>query len=350
MPSRWSVAADAPATVPGVDSPKTGAMQLKFSERSPLSSISACCNRLGWPEASMKKGGFAAEYELAGESFEACVPGDYDGSKPYGLLVWVSPGPTGGIPIESWREKLDQRHLIWIGANQSGNPRPVTCRVGLALDAAFNMKSRYRLDDRRIYVAGASGGGRVSSMLGIAFPEIFAGGCYVIGCDFYRDLPADEPGKFWIKSYLPPPAKFLSLAKSHSRHVLLTGETDPNRPQTQGNFAALKADGFKHLTYLEVPGMGHRPPDADWFDKALAALDAIPKDTPPARLTTLPADLPPVGNAAAEADKQLRAARLYVDHGLYPQARDRLRQIITVYPRTLAATAAQKLLQEIPAE
>jgi pimeloyl-ACP methyl ester carboxylesterase len=340
----------APATAPAVDPPKTGAMHVQFSEPSPSSSVAACCTRLGWQEDQMRKGGFAADYDLAAESFEVYVPADYDGSKPFGLLVWVSPGQTGGIPIESWREKLDQRHLIWIGANQSGNPRPVTCRAGLAIDAAFNLKSRYKLDDQRIYVAGASGGGRVSSMLGIAFPDVFCGGCYMIGCDFYRNLPADEPHKYWARSFLPPPAKFLSLAKTQSRHVLLTGETDPNRPQTKGNLAAMKSDGFKHLTYFEVPGMGHRPPDADWFDKALAALDEIPKSAPAAKLATLPAEAPAAQDVPVEADKQLRAARLYLDHELYPQARERLRRLIAAYPRTPAAEEAKKLLAKIPPE
>jgi hypothetical protein len=49
-----------------------------------------------------------------------------------------------------------------------------------------------------------------------------------------------------------------------------------NRDQTKATRRAYQAEGFKHTTYLEVPGMGHDLPDAEWFEKALRFLDGQP--------------------------------------------------------------------------
>jgi poly(3-hydroxybutyrate) depolymerase len=173
-----------------------------------------------------------------------------------------------------WTSVLDKHHLIWISANRAGNSRSVMVRLGLALDAAANMKTRYSIDPDRIYVAGGSGGGRCASMLGVSCPDVFHGGVYIIGCDYFREIPTGEPNKIWPRSYSQPSPRLLGFAKQRSRHVLLTGEQDMNRPQTKANFEqGFRRDGFEHVEYLEVPGMGHRLPPADWIEKAVQFLD-----------------------------------------------------------------------------
>jgi len=39
-----------------------------------------------------------------------------------------------------------------------------------------------------------------------------------------------------------------------------------------------KADEFKHVELYDVPGLGHAPPGAEWFERAIDFLDALPKD------------------------------------------------------------------------
>jgi hypothetical protein len=55
---------------------------------------------------------------------------------------------------------------------------------------------------------------------------------------------------------------------------LLTGEHDINREETQAVAERYKKDGFKYVTYIEVPALDHRMPTAEWFDKGIAFLDA----------------------------------------------------------------------------
>ena len=56
--------------------------------------------------------------------------------------------------------------------------------------------------------------------------------------------------------------------------MLLTGDNDGNRLETRGVYEAYQRDNFKHVEYMQVPGMGHEYPNAEWVEKAIKALDA----------------------------------------------------------------------------
>ena len=252
--------------------------QIKITLRSPHSAIPDIAKRLIWSMDVMRDTAPEMEYDLANESFTLYVPKTYDGAEDYGVFVFVDPGGDGRIaPV--WRELVDKHKLIWIGPNGAGNVRATWVRIGLALDAAEHVRLNYKIDPRRVYIGGVSGGGRISSISAIGFPEVFSGGLYIVGCNFYRDLPAtDQPGRFRPKTFSPPPAKQLAHAKAQGRYVFLTGETDINRHETKANEAGYRRDGFRNTVYLEVPGMGHQLPSPEWLEKGLAFLDSMPDE------------------------------------------------------------------------
>src|SRR4051794_8969088 len=270
-----NVGADADA---GAKEVRTGSFQIKIPQRRKDSDIPTLTARLGWGTMEEVKKAGESEYDLAKESFEMYVPPEYTGKEPYGLLVWVNPGPGGGVRRE-WIDVLNKHKLIWVGANNSGNDRAGWIRLGLALDAAHYVPTTYNIDPERILVSGASGGGRCASMLDIAYPEVFTGGgIYLIGCNFYRIVElvapsAGMPGTYYRRNFNKPKPKLWDLATKSRSHVFLTGDTDPNREQTEAYYNAAKRDGFKHITYIQVPGMGHQSPNAEWFEKALVALE-----------------------------------------------------------------------------
>ncbi len=251
-------------------------LQIKSTLRSPHSAIPDIAKRLAWSMDVMRDTAPEMEYDLVNESFELYVPKTYDGAQDYGVFVFVDPGGSGRI-APAWRELVDKHKLIWIGPNGAGNDRAMWVRIGLTLDAAEHVRSNFRIDPRRVYIGGVSGGGRISSISAIGFPEVFSGGFYIVGCNFYRNLMAThERGRFWTKTFSPPPAKQFAQAKTQGRYVFLTGETDINRHETKANEAGYRRDGFKHTVYFEVPGMGHRLPGPEWLEKGLAFLDRIP--------------------------------------------------------------------------
>ena len=255
--------------------------------------------------------------------------------------------------MRQYIDLFDKHRLIYIGANNAGNQRLVLARLGLAIDAAWNMPKRYSIDPDRVYIAGVSGGGRCSSMLGVITPDIFRGGMYIIGSDFYRPLPAEEQNQFYPQTYMPPAARLLNLAKHHSRHVLLTADADGNRHQTKTNYdLGFVHDGFDYVTYLQVPKMGHQPPPPEWFEKGLEFLDERPVET--VQKVILGPATQPAPSASAKApdkdtpaDKLLRLAKLYLSNHRPDDARKKLRQIISDYPATPAAAEARTLLAKI---
>jgi hypothetical protein len=232
--------------------------------------------------------------------------------------------------------------------------------MGLTIDAAVNAQKTFKIDPNRVYVCGVSGGGRVASMLGVGFPDVFRGGFYIIGCNFYRQERSVEQNGVFKRSYNVPPTKYYVMAKKQNKHVFLTGDTDGNREQTEIYYKGFVRDGFEHSTYFQVPGMGHSPPPQDWFAKGMDALDAKLPDpattTRPVAKTAAAAVTPttrkspatqPARTPAEDAQKLLAHAKLFVDAKQYPLAREKLRYIVAQYPGTPGVRGAAKLLEDI---
>lgn len=238
---------------------KTGAFRTSFSERSPLSEIDQYLERFhlsrkGLVESDPAQG----SYDLASETFEVFAPDSYDPEKPAGLFVWVSPGNSGGLSRPENLKALSENNMIWIGANNSGNDRWHWYRTGLALDAAFNMAMLYNIDPQRVYIAGYSGGGRVASALAYLYPEVFTGGAFFYGSNYFRQVPVPtKPGAYWRAGFPTPPDGDLERMKREHSYVFVTGEHDFNREETKANSGMLLTDGFDHVTYIEIQGADH---------------------------------------------------------------------------------------------
>ena len=247
-----------------------GSATTQFSQPEPNGGIPNVLKRIGWklpPDATERT------YDLGAESFVLQLPAEPAPDGKCGLLAFISPGESGEVP-EQFLPVLEKHHLIWIAANKVGNKRPVWSRIALTLDAIHNVRQRYAIDDRRVYVSGVSGGGRVASFMGVCYADVCQGGLYIIGTDYYRQLPTGRrPNEFWPKAYEVPPAKILGLARKSVRHVMLNGADDQNRFQSQAIARQMKRDGFVSVTYIEVPGVGHRLPGEEWLEKAVSQLD-----------------------------------------------------------------------------
>jgi len=309
---------------------QTGALSLTFMQRSPLSGITPQLNRRRVRAKTPPK-----DYDLTKESFEAYIPKNYKADGSYGLFVWINAGNSGKCSGQ-WKAIFDKHKLLFIGANKAGNSRPPLQRFGLALDAVANMSTRYKIDKRRIYVSGISGGGRSSSQLGFLYPEVFAGVFSIVGNDYFRALKLPGTNKVLPPHILPPPAKQLGYMKQNNRYVLLTGEKDFNKGMVKAAYeAGFKADRFKHVRYMEVPGMGHTLPPIEWFEKAIVFMDSALKAS----------GRDPAGTNPVAARKQ-RIAASQLAIALKKVDRDPrrtyliLKRIVAGFPNTTAAAQA----------
>jgi predicted esterase len=389
-------------TTPAIEAaePQSGAFHATFTEQDPRSPIQAqhARHRIGVTDLQ--------KYVLANESFEVYVPDDYDPATPYGILVWVNAGDSGRIP-RGWDAVVKQHKLIFIGANQSGNRRGVAVRFGLAMDGVHNLKQKYNIDDARIYVTGVSGGGKVASMLGVLYPDVFQGAVPIVGVSYFHGVPlVEDPTRGWAPDYVRPPAATYEMAQQQTRFVLITGSRDMNHDSIVGTYQrGFLVDGFQHVELYDVPEMGHGLPPVEYMDKAIDTLDApLPKladrnfeqarelsrtkKYDAALLRYKVAALHGTGTVAAEARTQidwisgrlaeqkptradapagaarpsatrpapsdddaaqslLSMASNYERSRLYPQARERAERVLKEYPSSAAAKDAQAMLTRL---
>jgi len=247
---------------------------LQFTQSAPYATADEAKRRLGFKNTP-------PNYEISKESFRVIVPENSSTNSTWGLLVWISPSDEVRIPSD-WVPEMERHRLLLVGALNSGNNRDAMDRARLALDATANTCRQYKIDRRRIYIAGFSGGARMASMIGVAWPDVFTGTLCVCGVNFYREVKT-AAGGYYAAAYTADP-RYLSMAKMARRFVLLTGENDMNRENTKILMEnGFLQDRFSQVIYLEVPGMKHAIPSAVELNTALVYLDTGNKPRAPSR-------------------------------------------------------------------
>lgn len=203
------------------------------------------------------------QIDLAQEKFAFYVPAMAPPESGYGLLVFVQPWPQANTPGD-WRETLDRHGLIFVTAANSGNDvKVLDRRMPLALLAYENIRSRYPLDPRRVYVGGLSGGSRVAEMTALAYPDVFHGALLNAGSD---------PIGGEIGIYLPPADLFEKFQRT--RLVFVTGHHDERNLTDDGDSLQSMRDWCVfNVVVHEPPRLGHEPLDSNSLDRALAALE-----------------------------------------------------------------------------
>ncbi len=337
-----------PANTPA----STGRVHLTFAERSPLSALDVVTGRMEMSSLS-PEGRASFEYDLARLSFEVFVPPTYKPDVPHGLFVWL--GVTDISP--AWLPVFARHRLILVVANtRRGHP----ALYGPSLDAVHNLKKLYNIDADRVYASGFSAGGCAATMMVRGFPEVFRGGLFLMGGYFYVSYKGDtslrEPT---IEATRPQWKGPLDEIRRQMKLVIMKGGYDTQWTAQEGrcDYDAFRLDGFQYISYLEVPGLGHRPPDASWFEKGVAALDQPSLLTPP--ITGPTTDPRPLPSQVAQAQRILAAAQYYLKLAI-PQGseamRERIRKsyqdkahkylqrVVEEYPTTPAAAKARELL------
>lgn len=191
--------------------------------------------------------------ELVG--WRAYVPKDYQPDVPAGLVVYISPSNSGEMP-SAWQSVMDDKNLIWIAADRSGNRIDPRIRVAYSLLAPMFIGKKYNLDPNRMYVAGLSGGGRVASIVAPEYGIVFDGAIYICGVNKLPELTQQK----------------MEFVQS-GRYVFLTGSQDFNRRETKQIYNRYRRSGIENSLYLEIRNMGHENPDAEGFSQAIAYLD-----------------------------------------------------------------------------
>jgi predicted esterase len=253
---------------------KKGRFTAVFEQYSPMSDTESIWNRTG-VRVKQDPNNNKHHYDIEQESFEVYVPDCYDSNTPFGLIVWISASPSGSIErLHDPKQLMAKHKLIWVGANNSGNnTKTYERRIPLALDAAYNMQKLYNIDPNRVYVAGISGGGRVASITAFHHSDVYDGGIFVIGANYWESMSVPDQNSSWRAGSPRPLQGNLLRAKKFGRYVLLTGDTDGNRLQMHTYYEKGYSKCLNNVLYIQVPGMGHEIPPAEEFEKALEYVD-----------------------------------------------------------------------------
>lgn len=249
---------------------------------------------------------------LADERFHLRIPNGHDASTPAGLIVWVSP-TADGRPPPALDPASDELGLIAVGADRAGNDRTLTDRFQLILDAVETARRRHLIDDRRIYIAGLSGGGRVAAILQCTMPDLFAGAMPIVGLDSYHAAPTGSGGRNptrWPASFGKPVPPVFRLAREH-RIGAITGEMDVNHPEMIAR-ARLMADDGLQVRLEIVPGMGHAMPDAARIAETLRWVDEPRREAVAAGVAEARRRLEDIPRYADAGDPEIRAALIGV--------------------------------------
>ncbi len=192
------------------------------------------------------------------------VPKSYDGSEPYGLILFISSGDEPKF-LEEWFPLFDEKKLIAVTAHKAGNKQPMPRRVLLSIDALATVGETYRITPERRVVTGRSGGGHMAMLTAALYPELFRGAI-----------------SYAAQSYLPVKGgyghfpgfelrDFKSGDRKKMKWVVISGNKDKNYKEildTSKEWEAARLD----YRFIDVPGMAHEPakePDLraalDWF-------------------------------------------------------------------------------------
>ncbi len=209
-----------------------------------------------------------------GSSWQVHCPDNYTPDEAFGVLVFINAGDTGRLAPQAAALLADYK-LIGVGADREGNRHNPVYRHAAAIHALQIVRERYHVDEDRVYVHGISGGGRMTSHVAIMNADLFDGAVCIVGCNPYKNIPADKgPNTMYRGFWRVPDRKLLQTAQEDNRLVLHTGEHDGNRHNTLQVYKAYERDGFRHLLYLEEPGLGHAFASEAYMRKALDFLDA----------------------------------------------------------------------------
>ncbi len=226
------------------------------------------------PPVNLKRNPKIDYLDITSEEFYVYKPKSYTGTTPFGLIVYMSPSDSCGVPA-GWTDVLEKRHLLFVAPQGVGNESVYSRRLGLGVMGALAMIQQYKVDPSRVYAAGLSGGARAANALGLYQPDLFKGTIQDCGADFYKTVAHNHTTN-WTDSLgnsygvLPDvqPAD-LAAAKSNVRFTLVTGPNDFRHNNLLDLYEnGYKPGGFK-CRMIDVPGMGHQDCNGETLNQTL---------------------------------------------------------------------------------
>ncbi len=210
------------------------------------------------PHVTNPATGIDYSYDLAKESFEIFVPKNYSNKEAFGVFAFMNASDIMTMPAE-WADIMEKEKLICLIPQKIGNNQPFPRRVGLTLIGILKTVERYKIDPKRIYTGGMSGGARCSLELAFLHNDLIAGNISICGANFYEPVTrvkatnTDTNYGVW-----PVPPDRIAEARNKVRFAFVTGAKDFR----YGNILDIYNGGFVKNGFqaklIDQPGMGYQ--------------------------------------------------------------------------------------------
>lgn len=209
-----------------------------------------------------KKGVFQKCSEAVGwdtdETMTVYCPKSWNGSAKLGVYVNISPGDGPLNPRSGYSDSMDALNMIYVSPSGTSNDKADMRRIALALDSLATVRKQYPIDEGSIFVGGHSGGGAISVVMGINYPE-FRG--VICQCrNFYLGNPSCSP---YVEE-----KDIRSIARRKQAYAFVTGPGDMNHDAIVESMATWKTYHIDS-TVIENDIPGHTPASAKALKEAL---------------------------------------------------------------------------------
>lgn len=204
------------------------------------------------------------------QTYALYLPSSYSNSRRWPLIAAFDPGARGNLPVEHFKEAAERYGFIVCGSNNSRNgPMPPTGEAAKAM--LGDVAARFSIDDKRVYLAGFSGGARAASALAMFFNGQIAGviGCgagFAEGSNVNSSLPFVYYGTVGTDDFNYPEMKRLdrTLEQAHIAHHVAVFEGGHEWAPSEGCVSAVE--------WIELQAMksGRRARDDSFVDRLFA--------------------------------------------------------------------------------
>ncbi len=221
-----------------------------------------------WTYPDMGRNGQDPENPSIKPTLLVYVPKGYVSDGTWGLLVFDAYWDKFGIP-SGWKPICAKRKLLLAVVQDAGNKHHDFWRQAMIAKAYMEMHAKYKLNRKRIYLVGFSGGSRMASVAAVLFSEVYKG--EISNC--CADYPVLVPPQNNVEGFTVAP-RYLRLARQRVRFFLFTGTKDLCEQDTILAYHHLKSMGFKYVTLFDQPGAEHTQMSLENFNRGLDFLDA----------------------------------------------------------------------------
>lgn len=212
---------------------------------------------------------------LGSNTNDLYIPSTYDGSEPYGLVVYINSDDNGGVKSD-WIQVFEEDKLIWIAPDNIGNSVNIDIRMATAWAALLRMKELFNIDVNRIYTSGQSGGARMAQTLAYIYPEVITGTAPICGASYPTAVAQDYETQNPNSNYeviLNFTAADRNYIKSFDRPYAIMTSFDDFR---EGDIMNIYYNGFElhgfDGKFLEIPG-NHCASNTQHFRNAISFVE-----------------------------------------------------------------------------